>query len=56
MPPQNFEKNQHQIVRFCGIFAVKRRYEILAEMSDIKNELDKNKQLSIQCCFNVWPA
>ena len=33
MPPQNFEKNKHQIVRFRGIFAVKRRYEILAEMS-----------------------
>ena len=26
-------KNKHQIVRFRGIFAVKRRYEILAEMS-----------------------
>ena len=33
MPPQNFEKNKHEIVRFRGIFAVKRRYEILAEMS-----------------------
>ena len=27
------KKNKHQIVRFRGIFAVKRRYEILAEMS-----------------------
>ena len=35
MPPQNFETNKHQIVRFRGIFAVKRRYEILAEMSDL---------------------
>ena len=33
MPPQIFEKNYHQIVRFCGIFAVKQRYEKLAEMS-----------------------
>ena len=33
MPPQNFEKNKHLIVRFRGIFAVKRRYEIQAEMS-----------------------
>ena len=35
MPPQNFETNKHQIVRFRGIFAVKQRYEILAEMSDL---------------------
>ena len=28
-----FKKNKHQIVRFRGIFAVKQRYEILAEMS-----------------------
>ena len=33
MPPQNFEKNKHLIVRFRGIFAVKQRYEIPAEMS-----------------------
>ena len=33
MPTQNFEKNKHLIVRFCGIFAVKQRYEIPAEMS-----------------------
>ena len=35
MPPQNFETNKHQKVRFRDIFAVKRRYEILAEMSDL---------------------
>ena len=35
MPPQNFDTNKHQIVRFRGIFAVKRRYEILAEMPDL---------------------
>ena len=28
-----FKKNQHQLVRFRGIFAVKQRYEKLAEMS-----------------------
>ena len=28
-----FKINKHQIVRFRGIFAVKQRYEILAEMS-----------------------
>ena len=33
MPPQNFVKNKHLIVRFRGSFAVKRRYEIQAEMS-----------------------
>ena len=33
MPLQNFEKNKHLIVRFRGIFAVKGRYEIPAEMS-----------------------
>ena len=27
------KKNKHQIVQFRGIFAVKQRYEILAEMS-----------------------
>ena len=35
MPPQNFNTNKHQIVRFRGILAVKRRYEILAEMPDL---------------------
>ena len=34
-PSQKFEKIniKLEIVRFCGIFAVKRRYDILAEMS-----------------------
>ena len=33
MPPQNLKKNKHLIVLFRGIFAVKQKYEIPAEMS-----------------------
>ena len=59
MPPQNFETNKHEIVRFRGIFAVKRKkpinmiissFNCECELLGILNELDKNKQLSIQCC------